>query len=95
MRNAAAAASGPSTIPAVMVIAGLCYLACAGSRSPVLVAIFLGIEGVGIIAANVYQNNVRGLFIQNNLTAQEFGYDGELDLSNYTFITTTPSAAIG
>ena len=49
-------------------------------------------EPVGLLAANVYQNNVRGLFIQNNLTAQEFGYNGELDLSNYTFITTTPSA---
>lgn len=50
---------GPSTIPAVMVIAGLCYLACAGSRSPVLVAIFLGIEGVGIIAANVFNGAAR------------------------------------
>ncbi|MDP3070911.1 MAG: TonB-dependent receptor [Opitutaceae bacterium] len=49
-------------------------------------------EPVGILAANVYQNNVRGLFITNNLTAQEYGYRGELDLSNYTFITTTPSA---
>ncbi|MBL9186963.1 MAG: TonB-dependent receptor [Opitutaceae bacterium] len=48
-------------------------------------------EPVGILAANVYQNNVRGLFIQNNLTAQEYGYRGELDLSGYTFITTTPS----
>lgn len=49
-------------------------------------------EPVGIIAANVYQNNVKGLFITNRLTAQEFGYEGDLDLSNYEFITTTASA---
>ncbi len=49
-------------------------------------------EPVGILAANVYQNNVRGLFITNTLTAQEFGYRGDLDLSNYDFITTTSSA---
>ncbi len=49
-------------------------------------------EPVGILAANVYQNNVRGLFISNRLTAAEFGYQGEPDLSNYDFITTTSSA---
>jgi iron complex outermembrane recepter protein len=49
-------------------------------------------EPVGILAANVYQNNVKGLFITNRLTAQEYGYDGDLDLSNYEFITTTASA---
>jgi len=48
-------------------------------------------EPVGIVAANVYQNNVKGLFITNRLTAQEFGYQGDLDLSNYDFITTTAS----
>jgi TonB-dependent receptor len=48
-------------------------------------------EPVGIIAANVYQNNVKGLFITNRVTAQEFGYQGDLDLSNYDFITTTAS----
>jgi TonB-dependent receptor len=48
-------------------------------------------EPVGILAANVYQNNVKGLFISNTLTAQEYGYNGELDLSNYQFITTTSS----
>ena len=49
-------------------------------------------EPVGIVAANVYQNTVKGLFITNRLTAQEFGYDGDVDLSNYEFITTTASA---
>ena len=49
-------------------------------------------EPVGILAANVYQNNVKGLFITNTLTAREFGYRGDLDLSNYDFITTTSSA---
>jgi TonB-dependent receptor len=49
-------------------------------------------EPVGILAANVYQNNVKGLFISNRLTAEEYGYQGDLDLSNYEFITTTASA---
>lgn len=48
-------------------------------------------EPVGILAANVYQNNVKGLFISNRLTAEEFGYQGEIDLSAYDFITTTSS----
>ncbi|WP_414663155.1 TonB-dependent receptor [Horticoccus sp. 23ND18S-11] len=48
-------------------------------------------EPVGILAINVYQNNVKGLFITNRLTAQEFGYQGDIDLSNYEFITTTAS----
>jgi hypothetical protein len=50
---------GPATIPTVMVVAGLCYLACSRSRSPVLVACALGIEGVGIIAANVFNGAAR------------------------------------
>jgi TonB-dependent receptor len=49
-------------------------------------------EPVGILAANVYQNNVKGLFVTNQLTAAEFGYQGDIDLSSYTFITTTSSA---
>jgi TonB-dependent receptor len=48
-------------------------------------------EPVGILAANVYQNNVKGLFITDRLTAEEFGYKGDLDLSAYEFITTTAS----
>ena len=48
-------------------------------------------EPVGILAANVYQNNVKGLFISNRLTAEEYGYKGDLDLANYEFITTTAS----
>ena len=49
-------------------------------------------EPVGILAANVYQNQVKGLFITSRMTAAEFGYKGDLDLSSYEFITTTPSA---
>lgn len=48
-------------------------------------------EPVGILAANVYQNNVKGLFMTNRLTAEEYGYRGDLDLSTYEFITTTAS----
>jgi iron complex outermembrane receptor protein len=47
---------------------------------------------VGILAVNVYQNNVKGLFLNNQrLTAAEFGYVGDLDLSSYEFITTEQS----
>ena len=48
-------------------------------------------EPVGILAVNLFQNNVKGLFITGNKTAAEFGYQGDVDLSNYTFITTTQS----
>jgi TonB-dependent receptor len=48
-------------------------------------------EPVGILAANFFQNTVKGLFITNRLTAEEFGYNGETDLSNYDFLTTTQS----
>jgi iron complex outermembrane receptor protein len=48
-------------------------------------------EPVGILAVNLYQNNVKGQYIQNTLTAAEFGYTGPEDLSNYQFITTTSS----
>ncbi len=47
-------------------------------------------EPVGILAANVYQNNVKGLFITDRLTAAEFGYTGT-DYAGYEFITTTSS----
>lgn len=46
-------------------------------------------EPVGIVAANFYQNTVKGLFITSELTASEFGYSGDEDLRNYTFVTTT------
>jgi iron complex outermembrane recepter protein len=49
-------------------------------------------EPVGILAVNAFQNNVRGLFVTDRLTAQEFGYQGAVDLSNYEFITRTQSA---
>jgi iron complex outermembrane receptor protein len=49
-------------------------------------------EPVGILAVNVYQNNVKGLFLSNQrLTAAEFGYTGDLDLSTYEFVTTEQS----
>jgi predicted MFS family arabinose efflux permease len=50
---------GPTTVPSALIIAGLCYLACVGSRSPTLVAVFLGIEGIGIIAGNVFNGAAR------------------------------------
>lgn len=46
-------------------------------------------EPVGIIAANVYQNTVEGLYVTSEFTAGEFGYNGEEDLSGYTFVSTT------
>src|SRR5690606_35636521 len=49
-------------------------------------------EPRGVLAVNVFQNNVRGLFFRERLTAEEFGYDGPEDYSAYDFITTTQSA---
>ena len=50
---------GGSTIPAIMVILGLCYLACIGVRSATFVALALAVEGVGIVVANVYNGVAR------------------------------------
>jgi len=49
-------------------------------------------EPVGIFAVNLFQNNVRGLHRTTTLTAQEYGYTGEQDLSAYLFSTTVSSA---
>jgi outer membrane receptor protein involved in Fe transport len=48
-------------------------------------------EPVGSLAINFRQNTVDNLLISNRLSAEEFGYTGPLDLSNYEFITTTQS----
>ncbi|MES2695791.1 MAG: TonB-dependent receptor [Verrucomicrobiota bacterium] len=48
-------------------------------------------EPVGILAINGFQNNVKGLFINDRLSAAEFGYNGDLDLSSYEFITRSQS----
>jgi TonB-dependent receptor len=48
-------------------------------------------EPVGIFAVNFFQNNVTGLHRSSEMTAEEFGYNGDLDLSGYTFISTTSS----
>lgn len=45
-------------------------------------------EPVGIVAVSLYQNKVKGLFQEQELTAQEFGYTG-IEYANYTFVTTT------
>lgn len=49
-------------------------------------------EPVGIFAMNLFQNNVQGLHRTTELSAQEYGYDGDLDLSSYRFSTTVRSA---
>ncbi|HRE82536.1 MAG TPA: TonB-dependent receptor, partial [Opitutaceae bacterium] len=48
-------------------------------------------EPVGIVAINFFQNNVQGLHRTTQMTAQEYGYDGPLDLSNYIFTSTIGS----
>lgn len=45
-------------------------------------------EPVGMVAVNYYRNRVKGLFQQQDLTAEEFGYEGE-EYADYTFRTTT------
>ena len=49
-------------------------------------------EPVGQLAATFTQRVVKGLFITDRLTAQEFGYTGNDELVNYEFITTNNSA---
>lgn len=49
-------------------------------------------EPVGILAVNFFQNNVVGLHRSSEMTAEEFGYTGDLDLSEYTFVSTISSA---
>lgn len=44
-------------------------------------------EPVGLIALNYFQNDVKGLFQSEDLTAEEFGYTGD-EYANYTFRTT-------
>lgn len=48
-------------------------------------------EPVGMLAINLFQNNVRGLTRTNQLTAAQYGYTGEQDLSAYTFNTSVQS----
>ena len=50
-------------------------------------------EPRGLLALNVYQNNIDGLFQTNTVTAAEFGpTEGAYDFTGYTFTTTTQSA---
>lgn len=54
-------------------------------------------EPRGTLAINFFQNNVRGLFVdQSGLTAEEFGWtpDGGPDLSNYLFTTTVQGTGV-
>jgi iron complex outermembrane receptor protein len=46
-------------------------------------------EPVGILAVNVYENNVKNLQLTNDLTPQQFGYAGPEDLTGYTFRVTS------
>lgn len=45
-------------------------------------------EPVAMVSVDVFQNTVRSLQQTNQLTAAQYGYDGDLDLSGYTFLTT-------
>lgn len=49
-------------------------------------------EPVGLLAINAFENRVDGLHRSSQLTAEQFGYDGERDLSTYTFVSTISSA---
>ncbi|MBM3843518.1 MAG: hypothetical protein FJ397_09705 [Verrucomicrobia bacterium] len=48
-------------------------------------------EPVGLLALNGFQNTVEGLHLSSQLTADQFGYSGDRDLSTYTFVTTISS----
>jgi TonB-dependent receptor len=45
-------------------------------------------EPVGIIAVNFFENTVKGLYISSEMTPKEYGYTGDLDLTNYTILST-------
>ncbi|MBI4621745.1 MAG: TonB-dependent receptor, partial [Verrucomicrobia bacterium] len=45
-------------------------------------------EPVGTLGANFFQNTVEGLFVSSEMTPTEFGYTGDLDLTNYTIVST-------
>ncbi|WP_160174177.1 TonB-dependent receptor [Sphingopyxis sp. MWB1] len=45
-------------------------------------------EPVGLVAINLFMNRTKGLFQEQELTAEEFGYTGS-QYADYTFITTT------
>ncbi|MDO8541374.1 MAG: TonB-dependent receptor [Opitutaceae bacterium] len=47
-------------------------------------------EPVGQLSVSVFENRVQDLFISEELTAEEFGYEGG-DLANYMFVTTNNS----
>jgi iron complex outermembrane receptor protein len=50
-------------------------------------------EPRGLLAVNFFQNQIKGLFQSNQVTAQEFGpVESAYDFTGYTFITTTQSA---
>jgi TonB-dependent receptor len=49
-------------------------------------------ESVGLISVSCFQNSVKALHVTEELTAEQFGYHGDEDLSSYTFVTTTNSA---
>jgi iron complex outermembrane recepter protein len=48
-------------------------------------------EPVGILGFNLFQNTVRGLHRSTQMTAAEYGYDGNLELDNYTFTSVIAS----
>ncbi|MBI4623854.1 MAG: TonB-dependent receptor [Verrucomicrobia bacterium] len=48
-------------------------------------------EPVGQLSVSLFQNRVEDLHLSDQLTAEEFGYAGDDDLSNYTFVTTNNS----
>lgn len=45
-------------------------------------------EPVGLFAVNGYQNSVKDLHLTRRVTAEQFGYTGDPDLSTYDFQTT-------
>jgi TonB-dependent receptor len=49
-------------------------------------------EPVGQLSVSLFQNNVKELLVTNTITAQDFGYEGDDDLTNYLFVTTTNSS---
>jgi len=45
-------------------------------------------EPVGQLSVSLFQNQVKDLHVQKTIPAQEFGYNGDDDLTSYRFVTT-------
>jgi predicted MFS family arabinose efflux permease len=64
---------GPATTPAAILITGISYLACIGSRSPIVVFVAITIQQVVTLAAIIHTVTIRQRAIPPNLRGRVMG----------------------